>query len=151
MAWLLVVGGRHSSGQGRTTKRRRRRSLDSGQAHLSQFKELLGRLLQRPAQAEPEQQIAPSTSLLPALALVADDPTPYQTQGAADSREYASSRANDTLSIAASGESEVDEEGPCGGTQISTEAFGKAATVLCRALGFKDKGDVISTRGRHPS
>lgn len=43
------------------------------------------------------------------------------------------------------------KKSPCRGTQISAEVFEKAATVLRRVLGFKDKGDAISMRGRHPS
>ncbi|PIK55567.1 hypothetical protein BSL78_07523 [Apostichopus japonicus] len=68
----------HSSGRHRAKKRKRRQSPDPGQALLSQVKDLLGQLLQKPSQQDPEQQGAPSIPPQPAPppAPVTDDLAP---------------------------------------------------------------------------
>ncbi|XP_071813242.1 uncharacterized protein, partial [Apostichopus japonicus] len=142
----------HSSGRHRAKKRHRRQSPDSGQALLSQVKDLLGQLLQKPSQQDPEQQVAPSIPLQPAPppAPVMDDHAPEEAQ--VDPWDDASSRTDDALSIVASarllsGDSEADDEEPLRGTEISAEAFEKATAVLRRVLGFEEKVDARAQEG----
>ncbi|PIK33471.1 hypothetical protein BSL78_29719 [Apostichopus japonicus] len=142
----------HSSGRHRAKKRKRRQSPDPGQALLSQVKDLLGQLLQKPSQQDPEQQGAPSIPPQPAPppAPVTDDLAPEEAQ--ADPWDDVSSRADDALSIAASarllsGDSEAEDEEPLRGTEISAEAFEKATAVLRRVLGFEERVDARAHEG----
>ncbi|PIK59035.1 hypothetical protein BSL78_04062 [Apostichopus japonicus] len=108
----------HSSGR-RRAKKRRRQSPDSGQALLSRVKDLLGQLLQKPGQPDPEQQVTPSIPQQPPPlpAPVTDHHAPEEAQG--DPWDDASSRADDALTTA----------------------------VLCRVLGFEEKVDARAQEG----
>ncbi|PIK52327.1 hypothetical protein BSL78_10783 [Apostichopus japonicus] len=134
----------HSSGRHRA-KKRKRQSPDSGLALLSQVKDLLGQLLQKPSQQDPEQQGAPSIPPQPAPppAPVTDDHAPEEAQ--VDPWDDVSSRSDDALSIAASvrllsGDSEADDEEPLRGTEISAE--GPASKLTLNAAAQKPRASI---------